>query len=135
MLVVTAPCNLISAPDKTNVSVTAHMSDDRIITVHTADPRNPGFPDELLKPGARNYDETLQMVGGLSPGQTKRIPQFIGSISMAEDGSYRIRGCCEVTDLRIVRVGDKDYARIRASVGALKPGEWALLKVPPAGTC
>jgi hypothetical protein len=132
--VIAAPCDLVSAPNGPGSKATVSMSDARVVTVHVTDPRNPKYPDEIMNPGMKNYDVTIKLVGGISPGQTKDMPQVVGSITMNGDRSLEIRGS-DVVDIRTVQVNDKDYARILSLVGPLEPGEWVALKAPPPGTC
>lgn len=132
--VIVAPCDLVPAPDGPGAKLTVSMSDDRAITVHVTDPGNSGYPDETMKPGMMNYAATIKLIGGMSPGQTKDMPQLVGSITMNEDRSLAIRGS-DVADIWTVRVNDKDYQRIHSLVGPLEPGDWVALKAPPGGAC
>jgi hypothetical protein len=130
--VVTAPCDLVTPVDGPAAQVSASMDSSGLVTVHTADPRVPDFPDEKLKPGSVNYDTTIMLVGGLSPGESKPIPRVVGSIEMRGDRSLKL-GDSEVDGAAVVRPGDKAYQRISSLAGPLKPNEWVALKAPPEG--
>jgi hypothetical protein len=132
--VITAPCEFVAPPADVHVATTVSMSPDRSVTIHVADPRNATYPDEILKPGMMNYDVTIKLVGGISPGQTKSMPSIVGSVSMNSDSSIEIRGS-DVADLKIIRPNDASYEHVSSLVGPLRPGEWVALKAPASGAC
>jgi hypothetical protein len=132
--VITAPCEFGLHSARLDVITTARMSADLSITVHVADPMDPARPDQVLRPGTANYDIAIKMVGGLSPGQIKKVPLVVGRIFREPDGSFVIGGN-DVVGRVTVHPDDERYERILKLVGPLKTGEWVALTAPPPGTC
>lgn len=133
--VMTAPCNLALPGPSTGPWVgprtTVTMALDRSVTMQLPN----GSPDEVLKPGTPNYDGAIFRAGGLSPGQTKLWPMFIGTVTANPDGSFELSSNRGPEYTMAVRPGDPEYLQIAALIGPLKPGDWVELKDPEPRGC
>lgn len=130
-------CESIMQSDHSRATVTVEMSADKTITVRTVDPRVPDFPVEQLNPGSPNYIAIEKMIGGISPGESKVMPEFIGRVDMSLDGTltYEYWGAANngspLNGRESARPGDKNYPKILSLVGHLEPGDWAMVKATP----
>ena len=114
--------------NKTAVGI-AEMSQDGTLTIQMFDtPKGVGV--EISKPTDPYYEEHIQMVGGIKPGEKKYIRRSVGLVHMNADGSisfvlygggtrngeqYRVTGDA--------RPGEPSYNAMLLRVGGLKPGE------------
>ncbi len=127
-----------ASPESRRAVVTVEMTASKMLIVRTVDPRNPGFPTEYLQPGSTNYGPIQKMVGGISPGESKVMPEFIGRVDMAMDGTLTYEfwspdqrgGPSEGQE--VAHPGDLHYEDIRSLVSKIEPGGWAMV---PALRC
>lgn len=118
--------------DAENGIGTAAMSADGVLTIHlNASPR--GEAPEIIRPSDADYQQMIMSVGGIKPGERKIIPESIGTVTMASDGTitYALHGIESAgPQFRMTgksKLGDADYASWLTRVGGLRPGETKLV--------
>ena len=107
---------------------TASMAADGVLTLRLDDAPK-GQAPEVVKPSDADYQQMLQVVGEIKPGEQKSIFESIGTVHMEADGriTYALHGI-ETLGSQFLRSGqskpgDADYNGWISRVGGLKPGE------------
>jgi len=115
----------------------AEMSADGTLTVHMFATQG-GDIVETYTPDNPNYEAARTIVGGISPGERKDIPRFVGRVDMALDGTITYTELGTATDgaqvdggAEVVRPGQPRYEQILSLVGILKPGEFKMVQAKP----
>lgn len=109
---------------RSGVIGTAIMSEDRVITI-TYDPSAYGHesPPLIVRPGDRDYQDHLDLLGGLEPGQQKEVFRYAGIVQMNEDRTLTVTGQGGPhVGAQVYRPGEPSYDALLKRIGGLEPG-------------
>jgi len=125
----------LAADDTSNIvpAGVAEMSSDGVLTMRMYPPVAKEDATQEFRPGDKNYESMLRLVGGIQPGEKKVIPSFIGRADMDARGiiTYRFWGEADngsqLNGVTTLKPGDAEYERLVHVVGGLHPGEWKMV--------
>lgn len=118
--------------DRSSMAGIAEMSPDGVLRLQMFDAVK-GADTQVLKPTDPYYKESVEMIGGIKPGERKSIPRFSGQVHMDADGTIEFVLMARTSAGGVGRSfgdakpGDPNYETMLSRVGGLRPGETKMI--------